>query len=227
MLGDYWLAVEDVTVSVNNSGSNASAARQRFYLCNRVEIYIVVWLRVVWTNSSRTRPIRRNWSWHEDQNLQVGDALEIKIIFSGDAIAFDPDLRIKSLSPTWKLRIRALILSCGSKLAYVTVTWQRSGSARGQDQNNVSRVCNGEPGLVNVQVEDPGTFEKGIYHATEPLIGWGLKTEEAIMLITLYNVNDRLRVNLTHNEAYEMSMYECGPWILFWNGLKFYFCYRP
>ena len=34
----------------------------------------------------------------------------------------------------------------------------------------MSRVCNGEPGLVNVQVEDPGTFDKGIYHAT-PLIG--------------------------------------------------------
>ena len=24
----------------------------------------------------------------------------------------------------------------------------------------MSRVCNGEPGLVNVQVEDPGTFDK-------------------------------------------------------------------
>ena len=37
----------------------------------------------------------------------------------------------------------------------------------------MSRVCNGEPGLVNVQVEDPGSFDKGIYHATEPLIGCG------------------------------------------------------
>ena len=37
----------------------------------------------------------------------------------------------------------------------------------------MSRVCNGEPGLVNVQVEDPGTFDKGIYDATEPLIGCG------------------------------------------------------
>ena len=38
----------------------------------------------------------------------------------------------------------------------------------------MSRVCNGEPGLVNVQVEDPRTFDKGVYHAyTEPLIGCG------------------------------------------------------
>ena len=35
----------------------------------------------------------------------------------------------------------------------------------------MSRVCNGEPGLANVQVEDPGTFDKGIYCATEPISG--------------------------------------------------------
>ena len=51
----------------------------------------------------------------------------------------------------------------------------------------MSRVCNGEPGLVNVQVEDPGTFDKGIYHATEPLIGCGTfsKLETLMLEITL------------------------------------------
>ena len=40
---------------------------------------------------------------YPDQNFQVGDQLEIKIIFSGDAIIFDPDPRIKKFIPNLKV----------------------------------------------------------------------------------------------------------------------------